>query len=137
MPTSWIGSWPPCALVGDRLAHTDLRADNLLLGPDGTVTLVDWPDACRAAPWLDSVLLLINVRLFGGIDAQARLIECAASFGADPVDLVGVLTGLAGYFLDGARQPAPVGLPTLRAFQRAQGEAVLDWLSEQAVFSGR
>jgi aminoglycoside phosphotransferase (APT) family kinase protein len=125
------------ALAGDRLAHTDLRADNLLLGPGGTVTLVDWPDACRAAPWLDTVLLLVNVRLFGGLDAQARLVECATTFGADPADLVGVLVALAGYFLDGTRQPAPEGLPTLRAFQRVQGEAVLSWLKEQPEFSER
>jgi hypothetical protein len=125
------------AVVGDHLAHTDLRADNVLLGPDGSVTLVDWPDGCRAAPWLDSVLLLINVRLFGGIDVQARLAGCAADFGVDPVDLVSVLVGAAGYFVDAARDRAPAGLPTLRAFQRVQGQAVLGWLREQAMFCGR
>jgi hypothetical protein len=41
------------------------------------------------------------------------------------------LAGLAGFFIDAARQPPPVGLPTLRAFQRAQGQAVLSWLREE------
>jgi len=40
------------------------------------------------------------------------------------------LAGLAGYFTDGARRPAPPGLPTLRAFQRAQSDAVLSWLRD-------
>ena len=39
-----------------------------------------------------------------------------------------VLAGLAGYFVDVARRPDPPGLPTVRAFQRAQGVVVLGWL---------
>jgi hypothetical protein len=35
---------------------------------------------------------------------------------------------MAGSFLDGARRPAPAGIPRLRAFQRAQGDATLAWL---------
>ena len=50
----------------------------------------------------------------------------------ESADLAVVLDGLrglaAGYFLDAARHPAPVGLPTVRAFQRVQGEALLNWL---------
>jgi aminoglycoside phosphotransferase (APT) family kinase protein len=114
------------ALTGDALVHTDIRADNILLGSDGAVTVVDWPWACRGPAWLDSLLVLINVRLHGGIDTGARL----AAIKADPADLVAVLTGLAGFFTDIARQPPPIGLPTLRAFQRAQADALLPWLRE-------
>jgi Ser/Thr protein kinase RdoA (MazF antagonist) len=56
------------ALDGDTLVHTDVRADNLLLGADGRVTVVDWPHACRGPAWLDRLLLLVNVRLYGGHD---------------------------------------------------------------------
>jgi aminoglycoside phosphotransferase (APT) family kinase protein len=120
------------ALGGETLVHSDLRADNLLLGPDGSVTVVDWPWACRGPAWLDTVLLLINVRLFGGHDTQALLAERAFATGADLEDLVAVLAAAAGYFVDAARLPVPKGLPTLRGFQRAQGEAVLSWLRELA-----
>lgn len=109
------------ALAGDTLAHTDIRADNLLIGADGTVTVVDWPHACRGPAWLDTLLLLVNVRLYGG---TADL----ATVDADRADLVGALAGLGGFFADAARHPAPPGLPTLRAFQRAQADAVVSWL---------
>ncbi|WP_086819260.1 phosphotransferase [Allokutzneria sp. NRRL B-24872] len=116
------------ATRGDALVHMDIRADNVLLGADGTVTVVDWPWACRGAEWLDRALLLINVRLHGGHDASALLAQHTAD--ADPDDVIAFLGGFAGTFLDAARQPAPPGLPTVRAFQRAQGDAVLSWVRE-------
>jgi aminoglycoside phosphotransferase (APT) family kinase protein len=118
------------ALAGDTLVHLDVRADNLLLTPDGTVTLVDWPHAARGPAWFDTVLLLINVRLYGGHDTQALLVDLADRSGADPEDLLGVLVGWAGFFADAARLPPLRGLPTLRAFQQAQADAVLSWLTE-------
>jgi hypothetical protein len=93
------------------------------------VTVVDWPWACTGPAWLDRLLLLLNVRLYGG-DTRDMLRHCAAASGADPDDLVAVLIGLTGFFLDTARRPPPPGIPTVRAFQRAQGEAVLAWVRE-------
>jgi len=118
------------ALVGETLVHTDIRADNILLGADDRVTVVDWPSACRGPAWLDQLLLLVNVRLYGGHDTPALLDRYAAEAGVCRADLTAALAGLAGYFTDGARQPAPPGLPTLRAFQQAQSDAVLSWLRE-------
>jgi len=118
------------ALTGEALVHTDIRADNLLIGPDGALTIVDWPWACRGPVWLDTLLLLINVRLHGGHDTLALLTGCAEATGADPDDLVAALAGFAGFFVDAARQPPPTGLPTVRAFQRAHATAVLPWLRE-------
>ncbi len=45
-------------LAGDTLVHTDTRADNLLIRPNGTVVVLDWPWACVGAAWLDILLLL-------------------------------------------------------------------------------
>lgn len=118
------------ALAGDTLVHTDIRADNILLGAGGRVTVVDWPSACRGPAWLDQLLLLVNVRLYGGHDAPALLEEYAAGAGVCRADLTAVLAAIAGYFTDGARRPAPPGLPTLREFQRVQSEAVQSWLRE-------
>lgn len=123
------------ALDGDTLVHADIRADNLLLGATGTVTVVDWPWACRGPAWLDRLLLLLNVRLFGGHDTGALLARCATMTGADPADLVATLAGLAGFFTDCARLPPPPGLPTVRAFQRAHADVALSWLRE--VYRGR
>ncbi len=119
------------ALAGDTLAHTDIRADNLLVGPDGAVTVVDWPWACRGPVWLDALLLLVNVRLFGGHDTGELLARLTTGTGADRGDLIAVLAGMAGFFADAARLPPPSGLPTVREFQRAQADAVLSWLGEE------
>lgn len=119
------------ALAGDTLCHVDVRADNLLIGPDGMVTVVDWPWACRGPAWLDTVLLLVNVRLHGGHDTEALLRRLPVTAVVDPAAVTGVLAGFAGFFLDAARQPPPVGIPTVRAFQRAQGDALLPWVAER------
>jgi aminoglycoside phosphotransferase (APT) family kinase protein len=119
------------ALTGDTLTHTDLRADNLLISDDGSVTLVDWPWACLGPAWLDTLLLLINVRLFGDRRSEQLLALRPTVAGVDPLDLTGALAGLAGFFLDGARRPPPPGLPTLRAFQHAQAEVTISWLRER------
>ena len=119
------------ALAGDTLCHVDVRADNLLIGPDGMVTVVDWPWACRGPAWLDTVLLLVNVRLHGGHDTEALLRRLPVTAVVDPAAVTGVLAGFAGFFLDAARQPPPVGIPTVRAFQRAQGDALLPWVAQR------
>lgn len=119
------------ALVGDTLVHADVRADNVLLGPDGAVTLIDWPMACRGPAWLDSLMLLMNVRLYGGHDTHALLVERSATTGAAMADLLDVLVSFAGFFTHNARLPAPPGLPTLRRFQQAHADVLVSWLREE------
>jgi aminoglycoside phosphotransferase (APT) family kinase protein len=111
------------ALTGDTLTHTDIRADNVLIGRDGRTTVVDWPHATRGPAWLDTLMLLINVRLHGG---HADLCTIAA----ERTDLIGALAGLAGFFADAARHPAPPGLPSLRTFQQAHADVLVPWLRE-------
>jgi hypothetical protein len=82
-----------------------------------------WPWACLGPAWLDTVGLLVNVNLYGGHDVDALLARYAGD--PEPDDVTGVLAGLAGYFVDAARQPPARGLPTMRAFQRAEGLATL------------
>jgi Phosphotransferase enzyme family len=119
------------ALRGDTLLHTDVRADNLLVRPDGGVVLVDWPWACRGCGWFDSLTLLINVELYGGHDVEDLLASSPVLARVSADDINGVLAGLCGYFYDAGRQPPPPGLPTVRQFQRDQGDAVLRWLARR------
>jgi hypothetical protein len=81
-----------------------------------------------AARWLDILLLLVNVCVCdGGGDVDALLAAHTAAE-VDPSDLTAVLAGLAGYYVDVARQPAPAGLPTVCAFQQEHARAVLAWV---------
>jgi hypothetical protein len=106
---------------GDTLTHCDIRADNLLVRPDGRIVVVDWPWGSIGPAWLDTVLLAVNVIVHGG--AADRVLS-----GVEPRPAADVIAGLAGFFLHQARLPDPPGLPTVRAFQRAQGDALLPWL---------
>lgn len=118
------------ALEGDRLVHGDTRADNLLVRPDGSVVVVDWPWATRGAAWFDRLCLALNVALNDpDVLPEALVTRWLPEVPAEDVDAV--LAGLAGFFCDAARRPAPPGLPTVRAFQRAQGDVLLRWLRQR------
>ena len=47
-------------------------------------------------------------------------------------DVTAAVAAIAGYFTYGALQPPPPGLPTLRAFQAAQGVHARAWLADRA-----
>ncbi|MGW1748541.1 aminoglycoside phosphotransferase family protein [Streptomyces sp. NPDC002092] len=113
---------------GDTLAHADLRADNMLITADDRVVFVDWPHAVRAAPWFDLLVMLPCVRAQGGPDPEEVFTAHPLGREADPAAVTAALAALAGYFVAHALQPPPPGLPTLRAFQRAQGDVALAWL---------
>jgi hypothetical protein len=118
------------AVRGASLVHADVRADNVLLTPD-RVVFVDWPWACRAAPWFDLVAMLPSVVMQGGPPAEQVIARHPLTRPAEPAAITAVVAALAGMFVWLAGQPDPPGLPTLRAFQRAQGEAALAWLRER------
>jgi hypothetical protein len=124
-------------LDGDTLVHLDLRADNVLLTPAGAV-LVDWPHACRGPAWLDLLLLLSEVDRMGepGL-AERALATSPLVRGVDPDVVTTVLDGFAGFFLGRAAQPVPPGLPTLREFQRVQGEALTRWVERRRTTAHR
>jgi len=117
---------------GDRLVHSDVRADNILIEADGRVVIVDWPWAARGVGWFDALSLLVNVRLYDPAADVERLIgEHPAFADMDPDAATRVLTGFAGYFVDASRQAPIPALPTLRRFQLDQGIAALEWLRER------
>jgi hypothetical protein len=119
-------------LAGDALLHLDVRADNLLVRPDGEVVLVDWPWACRGPGWVDALALLVNVRLHDPDHDVGRHLAHPALASLDAETAVAFLAGLAGFFLHVSTEPPVPNLPTLRSFQRAQGESTLAWARELA-----
>jgi hypothetical protein len=121
----------PLAVQGSSLAHGDTRADNILLTPD-RVIFIDWPWACLAAPWFDLVGMLPSVVMNGGPQPEQILAAHPLAQGANPEAVTTVVAALAGMWTYLGRQPDPPGLPTVRAFQRAQGLIALDWLKARA-----
>ena len=125
------------AVAGTSLAHTDVRADNILITVPHGAVLVDWPWAAVGAPWVDALTVLVNVRVFDpSFDTEPLLASHNVFTGTSADQINGFLSGLAAFFIDAARQPPPAGLPTLRAFQQQQGEAVIHWLRERITASG-
>jgi aminoglycoside phosphotransferase (APT) family kinase protein len=121
----------PAAVAGDTLLHFDVRADNLLLTPE-RVWFVDWPLACVGAPWVDVVFFAPSVAMQGGPPPEALIARHPAARAADPAALTAVVASVAGFFTQRALQPPPPGLPTVRAFQAAQGAVARAWLAQRA-----
>ena len=115
---------------GETLLHIDLRADNMLLTDQGVV-IVDWPHAQVGATWIDPLVMAPSVALEGGPDPETFLQRFPAARVADPAALDAFIALITAFFLYNGALPDPPGLPTLRAFQRAQGEVALHWLRQR------
>ena len=114
--------------AGDTLLHTDVRADNILLTSDDVV-IVDWPHACRGAAFVDHVFFAPSVAMQGGPELPDLLALSAAGRSAEPRQVAAIVCALGGYFTYQSLRPPPPGLPTVRAFQAAQGDVTRRWLA--------
>jgi hypothetical protein len=124
-----LESRAPEAASGDTLLNFDMRADNILIVED-RVYFLDWPWARTGAWWIDLVAMAPSVYMQGGPDPA----EFVRRIGVDAVSkeaLDAVICTIAGYFVVHALDPAPPGIPTVRAFQAAQGRVAISWLRER------
>jgi aminoglycoside phosphotransferase (APT) family kinase protein len=119
----------PQAADGETLLHFDARADNLLIADDRLYVL-DWPWARTGAWWVDLVGMAPSVAMQGGPDPESFLSRLdLRGVPKDAIDAV--VCSLAGYFVVRALEPPPPGIPTVRAFQAAQGRVAVEWLRER------
>ncbi|MEJ7839033.1 MAG: aminoglycoside phosphotransferase family protein [Thermomicrobiales bacterium] len=121
----------PAALQGNSLLHSDLRADNMLLGDDGQVYTVDWPHASIGASWVDPLCMVPSVEMQGGPSAGELFDRFDAARDADDDAVTTVLAAIAGYFVSYSLEPEIPSLPGLRAFQAAQGAVSMRWLGQR------
>jgi aminoglycoside phosphotransferase len=126
-PEFCVEGWSE-ATIGTALLHGDLRADNFLLTSNG-FSVVDWPSVCVGPPWIDLLFALPSVAMHGGGDPQELWSAHPLGREADPDAVNVVLAGLAHFFLTRSREPVPPLLPTIRQFQRVQGEITAAWLA--------
>jgi Ser/Thr protein kinase RdoA (MazF antagonist) len=120
----------PAAVGGETLLHFDVRADNVLLGSKN-VWFFDWPHACIGAAWFDVVGFAPSVTMQGGPPPEEVFARYPGSAGADTDAVICALAAVAGYFTRQSLQPPPPGLPTVRAFQAAQGVVARQWLARR------
>ncbi|PTU55391.1 hypothetical protein DBB34_14655 [Sphaerisporangium cinnabarinum] len=104
-----------------------LRGDNTVLVDRGAVA-VDWPCAARGAALCDVVGMLPAVQVEGGPPPEEVLRRHPLPRDVEPDAVTSYLVALTGYFLTSSLDPAPPGIPHLRAFQRAQAEVGVAWL---------
>ena len=122
------------ALEGDTLLNNDIRADNILLTPKHA-WFVDWPHASVGPPWLDVVAFAPSVSMQGGPPPEEVISGHYSSRTADSDATTAAVVTLAGYFTHRAVQPPPPGLPTVRAFQNAQGVVTRKWVAQRTGLS--
>lgn len=119
------------ALAGDSLLHMDIRADNILLTAE-RVWFLDWPHACKGPSWLDVVGFAPSVTMQGGPPPEEIISRHSACRAAESDAITAAVVSIAGYFTRQGFQPPPPGLPTVRAFQRAQGLVARKWAAQRA-----
>ncbi|MFF0530065.1 phosphotransferase [Nocardia amikacinitolerans] len=116
--------------AGETLLHTDLRPDNMLLQPDGTVVILDWAWPCRGAAWIDLVALTPAIAAHG-IDVNQLLTTHPTTSAVYPDAISAFLCALAGYWATKSREPAPPRSPGLRRYQAHSARITTDWLSRR------
>jgi aminoglycoside phosphotransferase (APT) family kinase protein len=116
------------AVDGETACHGDLRADNLVVDPAGTVWVADWNWLLLAAPWTDAVGLLVTAHA-DGLDVDAALARSTLLDGVDPEALDAWLALLAAFMCGQAADPAPdFASSWLPAHRAHYGTAALSWL---------
>jgi aminoglycoside phosphotransferase (APT) family kinase protein len=122
----WESDWEQLTR-GPTLLHSDVRADNIVLGKK-QVYFVDWPWACVGPAWVELVGFLPSVAMQGGPKPWEVFDRSPLAKDAPPKAVRAFLTAFTGYLVKQSSLPAPPGLPTLREFQRVQGVEALGWL---------
>lgn len=117
------------AAEGESLLHGDLRLDNMLVTKSG-VQVVDWPNVCIGAPWVDLVLMLPSLATLG-VDVEPILNQHPLLADVDDESIDAVICALTGYFVSSSLSPPPPGLPTVREFQAKQCEAGIRMLARR------
>jgi hypothetical protein len=109
----------PDRLGTGTLCHFDIRDDNLLIRPDGSAVILDWGMARLGPPWVDPLLLALQV-------GTAAVRDHLGTLGpADREVAVDLLTAFGGSQSWNARQPARPGLPHYSAYCAADAARLL------------
>ena len=122
---------------GDAWLHLDARGDNMVVRPDGTAVLVDWPWSCAGAAVFDAIGFIPSAVHGGAVPGpvgpacEALLGRFASGRAAAPEQVTTLVATFAGLMAHRMRQPPPPGMPTVRALQARQHEVCVAWLTHR------
>jgi aminoglycoside phosphotransferase len=142
LPSAWQGRLDDLAALeaglgdarrGETLLHGDLRSDNIVIRPDGSVMFVDWAQASVGAAWIDPLILALCAAVQGVEDPDGILAAHPEGRRAPAHQVNTVLAAMAGRFVSVSATPGPAAI---RAFQRAESDVTLRWLSRRLDGSG-
>ncbi len=122
-------AWPGY-VAGATLLHTDLRPDNILWRPEGSVFVVDWAWPCVGASWIDLAALVPSL-LTVGVDPDPILATHPASREVEPVAVDAFLCGLLGYWERALRRPSPHRSPNLYPYRAEAAKVTRAWLRQR------
>ncbi len=106
-----------------QVAHWDIRDDNLLVRPDGSIVFVDW-GACGVGPdWVDPLLARLERVESTWFDASVEASPALATAGADTV--TAWLLGFGCHLARRSATAVDIGLPTLNDFRRTESRRLL------------
>lgn len=111
------------AYEGPALLHWDIRDDNLVQRPDGSIVFVDWGQAMVGPAWIDPLLARLERAEDPWFDAALGSSPALVAAGDDAITtwLVGFGTMLAVRTVTAV----DIGLPTLGAFRRSEAARML------------
>ncbi len=107
----------------DRLAHWDIRNDNLLQRADGSLVFVDWGMALRGPAWADPLLARLERVEDPWFDDSLASSPALAALGDDAV--TAWLAGFGTFLAWRATTAVDVNLPTLKAFRLTESRRFL------------
>jgi hypothetical protein len=103
-----LGGLAAEALAGDRLVHSDLRPDNMLVTPSGRARVLDWNWVTRGPVWCDYAGLL-PLMAHHGLDVEPRMARSPLLEGVDDEAVDAFLAIIVGYLVDACVQPTVRG----------------------------
>jgi len=108
----------------ERLVHWDVRVDNLIRRPDGSIVFVDWGTTAVGPEWADPLLARLERVESPWFDTSLASSDALARAGDDLV--TGWLLGFGSALARRTTQHvADVGLPTLNEFRRTEARRML------------
>lgn len=117
-------------IAADRISHTDLRPDNMLIG-DGRAWICDWTSPRYMAPWVDTTLMLLTVH-GDGHDADSLFWNHPTAVGVTDEALDTMLAAMTGGLLHGwSDRPENMISPAIHGMMRWSGLAAADWLANR------